>query len=154
MCSGGGGMGGGSGGGGWEEGGGSGERGISRSCTSLLALAGFCPRWASFCSTSSIGSGRRRALGGEEEKGAMVGGVCGWRGGGEGEGEEGGGGMGESVAYDCLVQQFTVKEAHIRKAVPNDGRYISGLGVHRVPGFVLKVQDEVPLTQMKMIRVR
>ena len=78
-------------------------------------------------------------------------GVKGRRGGGRWGWGEGDGG---SVAHDCLVQQFTVKEAHIRKAVPNDGRYIFGLGVHRVPGFVLKVQDEVLLTQMKMIRVR
>jgi len=56
------------------------------------------------------------------------------------------------VVYDCLIKQFTVREAHIRKAVHDDGRYLFfGPGVHRVPGYFLQLQDEVHLTSPKIV---
>eukprot|EP00450_Noctiluca_scintillans_P038399 CAMPEP_0194480446 /NCGR_PEP_ID=MMETSP0253-20130528/3240_1 /TAXON_ID=2966 /ORGANISM="Noctiluca scintillans" /LENGTH=530 /DNA_ID=CAMNT_0039319829 /DNA_START=45 /DNA_END=1637 /DNA_ORIENTATION=+ len=56
------------------------------------------------------------------------------------------------IVYDAFIKQFTVRDAHIRKAVHNDGRYLFfGPGVHRVPGYFLELKDEVHLTEQKIV---
>jgi len=48
--------------------------------------------------------------------------------------------------YDKLVNQFTVKEGHVRPALHSDGSfYFYGPGVHRISRLYISVQEDVSL---------
>jgi len=55
------------------------------------------------------------------------------------------------IVYDALLQQFTVKEGHVRPAMHSDGRYyFYGPGVHRTSRIFISTKDDISLAESRI----
>lgn len=55
------------------------------------------------------------------------------------------------IIYDLLLNQFTVKEGHVRPAMHQDGRYFFyGPGVHRISRLFVKAEQDMSLMEARI----